>query len=88
MILSLFSSGVDERQFVNVDEHVYATTYRISGQNVASTFQFWATDSVSNFLRGSLYIDCVPNNDSLAPVLEYLQQDVVHLIETLKWRKR
>ncbi len=83
-----FASGVDERQFVNEDEHVYATTYRISGQNVASTFQFWATDSVSNFLRGSLYIDCVPNNDSLAPVLEYLQQDVVHLIETLKWKKK
>ena len=81
-----FSSGVDERQFVNEKEHVYATTYRVSGQNVASTFQFWATDSVSRFLRGSLYIDCVPNNDSLAPVLEYLQQDLVHLVETLKWR--
>lgn len=81
-----FSSGVDERQFVNEKEHVYATTYRVSGQNVASTFQFWATDSVSRFLRGSLYIDCVPNNDSLAPVLEYMQQDLVHLVETLKWR--
>ena len=81
-----FSSGVDERQFVNEDDHVYATTYRLSGQNVASTFQFWATDSVRHFLRGSLYIDCVPNNDSLAPVLEYLQQDLIHLVETLKWR--
>ncbi len=83
-----FASGVDERQFVNEDEHVFATTYRLQGQNVASTFQFWATDSVSHFLRGSLYIDCVPNNDSLAPVLKYLQQDVEHLIETLKWRKK
>lgn len=82
-----FSSGVDERQYVNNTDHVYATTYRLQGQNVASTFQFWATDSVSRFLRGSLYIDCVPNNDSLAPVLEYLQEDMVHLVETLKWRK-
>lgn len=81
-----FASGVDERQFVNEDQRVYATTYRLQGQNVASTFQFWATDSVSHFLRGSLYIDCVPNNDSLAPVLEYLQHDLVHLIESLKWR--
>ncbi|MBQ6956469.1 MAG: hypothetical protein IJP80_07640 [Bacteroidales bacterium] len=81
-----FSSGVDERQFVNEDAHVYATTYRLQGQNVASTYQFWATDSVRHFLRGSLYIDCVPNNDSLAPVLEYLQADMEHLIETLEWK--
>ena len=81
-----FSSGVDERQFVDVDNRVYATTYRLQGQNVASTYQFWATDSATHFLRGSLYIDCVPNNDSLAPVLEYLQQDLDHLLETLRWR--
>lgn len=81
-----FSSGVDERAFVNPEHRVYATTYKLQGQNVASTYQFWATDSVSHFLRGSLYIDCVPNNDSLAPVLEYLQQDLDHLIETLTWK--
>ena len=83
-----FSSGVDERQFVDERNKVYATTYRLQGQNVASTYQFWATDSTSHFLRGSLYIDCVPNNDSLAPVLEYLQQDLDHLLETLKWRTK
>ncbi len=81
-----FSSGVDERVFVNPESKVYATTYRLQGQNVASTYQFWATDSVRHFLRGSLYIDCVPNNDSLAPVLEYLQADIDHLLETLRWR--
>ncbi len=81
-----FSSGVDERLFVNEPAHVYATTYQLQGQNVASTYQFWATDSVHHFLRGSLYIDCVPNNDSLAPVLKYLQADIDHLLETLEWR--
>ena len=81
-----FSSGVDEKQYVDIDNHVYATTYQLHGQNVASTFQFWATDSVRHFLRGSLYIDCVPNNDSLAPVLEYIQTDIRHLLETLKWK--
>lgn len=82
-----FSSGVDERTFVNETGHVYASTFRLQGQNVASTYQFWATDSVRHFLRGSLYIDCVPNNDSLAPVLEYLQADIDHLLETLQWKQ-
>lgn len=81
-----YASGVDERQFVDVENHVYATTYRLQGRNVASTYQFWATDSVKNFLRGSIYIDCVPNNDSLAPVVEYLQKDIDRLIESLKWQ--
>lgn len=82
-----YATGQKEFQFVNLDEKVYATVYQIEGRNVASTYQFWATDSLHHFLRGSLYIDCVPNNDSLAPILEYLQADIDHIIETLRWRE-
>ncbi|MCQ2295714.1 MAG: hypothetical protein MJZ67_08705 [Bacteroidales bacterium] len=81
-----FSSGVDENRFMNPERKVYGMTYHLKGQNVASTYQFWVTDSVSHFLRGALYIDCTPNNDSLAPVLEYIQADVDHLIESIQWR--
>lgn len=83
-----FSSGVDEEQFYNPSRHVFATTYQLKGGDVASTYQFWATDSTRHFLRGSLYLDCTPNNDSLAPIIDYLQQDIVHLLETLQWRDR
>lgn len=81
-----YSSGVEESHYANAATHVYSTTYRLKGSNVASTYQFWATDSLHHFLRGSLYLDQTPNNDSLAPVLEYLQQDLDRLIETLVWR--
>lgn len=81
-----YSSGVDEEKFVDPAHHIYATTYQLKGTNVASSYQFWATDSNSHFLRGSLYLDCTPNNDSLAPVLDYLQKDLNHLLETLRWR--
>lgn len=81
-----FSSGITEFLYDNKEAHVYATTYKLRGKNVASTYQFWATDSVQHFLRGSLYIDCVPNNDSLAPVLKYLHIDIDHILETLEWK--
>lgn len=81
-----YSSGVDEKQYTDTDKHIYATTYRIDGHNVACTYQFWATDSSRHFLRGALYLDCSPNNDSLAPILQYLQNDLSHLIETIEWR--
>lgn len=81
-----YSSGLDEQQFFNEPDHVYGSTYLIKGQNVASTYQFWLTDSTRHFLHGALFIDCTPNNDSLAPILEYLQSDIQHLIETVKWK--
>lgn len=81
-----FSSGVDENRFMDQKHHLYGTTYHLKGQNVASTYQFWITDSNHHFLRGALYIDVTPNNDSLAPVLEYLQADMNHLMESVRWR--
>lgn len=81
-----YSSGIDENKFMDKAHRLYGTTYHLKGQNVASTYQFWLTDSVSHFLRGALYIDCTPNNDSLAPVLEFIQADMDHLIETVRWR--
>lgn len=81
-----YSSGVDEQNYVDLDNHIYATTYHLKGQNVASTYQFWATDSVHHFLRGALYLNTTPNNDSLAPILDYLQEDIDSLIVSLRWR--
>ena len=81
-----YSSGVDENRFIDPPHRLYGTTYLLKGQNVASTYQFWLTDSVSHFLRGALYIDCTPNNDSLAPVLNYIQADIDHLIESVRWK--
>ena len=81
-----FSSGIDENKFVDREHRLSGTTYHLKGQNVASTYQFWVSDSNRHFIRGALYIDCTPNNDSLAPVLDYLQEDINHLIESIRWR--
>ena len=81
-----FASGIDEQVFESDDHTVHAVTWNIKGPKVASTYQFYATDSVHHFLRGALYLNRAPNNDSLAPVLEYMQADIDHLIETLRWR--
>ena len=76
----------DER--INVKEHnVYGVVYNIEGEGTASTYQFFISDSTSNFIRGALYFDMKPNNDSLAPVIEFVKQDIQHLIKTFKWKK-
>lgn len=54
--------------------------------NAATANQFFATDSARHFLRGSLYFNVPPNEDSLRPVNDFLRQDMQHLINTLRWK--
>ena len=56
------------------------------GGNTATAKQFFITDSTRHFLRGALYFDATPNEDSLMIVNRFLQEDMKHLINTLRWR--
>ncbi len=55
---------------------------------VPSQFQFTMTDSTHNFLRGALYFNTQVANDSLAPAIEYMKKDIMHIINTLEWRNK
>lgn len=59
--------------------------YSLDG-NTATANQFYLTDSVKHFLRGALYFDAAPNADSLGIVNDFLKKDLLHLINTLKWK--
>jgi gliding motility-associated lipoprotein GldD len=56
------------------------------GGNAATAKQFFVTDSVKHFLRGALYFDAAPNEDSLSIVNDFLQADMKHLINSLRWK--
>jgi gliding motility-associated lipoprotein GldD len=82
---SVKANAIEERIFVNPEDNVFGTVYRIEG-NAASPIQFFLTDSTRHFLRGALYIRATPDIDSLKPVIEFLERDVVQIIETTKWK--
>ncbi|MER3497993.1 MAG: hypothetical protein C4308_04850 [Chitinophagaceae bacterium] len=54
--------------------------------NTATANQFFLTDSTKHFLRGALYFAATPNQDSISIVNDFLKQDLLHLINTLKWK--
>jgi gliding motility-associated lipoprotein GldD len=56
------------------------------GGDAATAKQFFVSDSTKHFLRGALYFDTTPNADSLGIVNAFLQVDMFHLINTLKWK--
>jgi gliding motility-associated lipoprotein GldD len=57
--------------------------FRVGG-NAATAKQFFVTDSVKHFIRGALYFDASPNSDSLGVVNDFLEEDMKHLINTLR----
>ena len=84
--LSVTSSDrIQEKAYAHPEVSVYGSLFLLEG-NVASPIQFLLTDSVSHYLRGALYFDCRPNADSLAPVIDYVRQDVIELMQTFRWR--
>ncbi len=79
------ASYISPREFVFDDKKVYGTLFELGGDS-AINLQFHATDSIQNLLTGSVYFSTPPKYDSLQPAINYLKQDVIHLIETLEWK--
>ncbi len=58
------------------------------GGNAATQRQFFMTDTTKNFIRGALYFYATPNADSVRPVIDFLQVDIDHIINTFKWKSQ
>lgn len=68
------------------EKNIFGAVYQIQGKGVASPIQFYITDSSKNFVRAALYFNIRPNNDSIAPVIQFVKADLLHFIETLEWK--
>jgi gliding motility-associated lipoprotein GldD len=78
------STGIEDSMMKtsNGAEGIY---FSLKG-NTATANQFFLTDSTRHFLRGALYFDATPNEDSLSIVNDFLKKDLQHLINTLRWK--
>jgi gliding motility-associated lipoprotein GldD len=80
------ASGIDEI-ITKTAKGETAVIAELEGE-VPSQFQFTITDSTQNFLRGALYFNTQIQNDSLAPAIEYMKKDIMHMINTFEWTNR
>jgi gliding motility-associated lipoprotein GldD len=74
-----------EESIIQTPSGIVASVAELQG-DVPSQFQFYTTDSTKHFLRGALYFRTATENDSLAPVIEYVKMDILHAINTLEWK--
>jgi len=80
------ASGIHDSLILDRERKLYGLVYQIDGMGAASPCQFFITDSTTHFVRGALYFDVVPNNDSLAPVINFLKKDIEHLLASFHWK--
>ncbi|MEO8765065.1 MAG: hypothetical protein ABI416_12290 [Ginsengibacter sp.] len=74
-----------EDSVMHTPHNITGIFFRLSG-NVATAKQFFLSDTLHHFIRGALYFDATPNEDSLRPVNDFLQEDMKHIINTLQWK--
>jgi gliding motility-associated lipoprotein GldD len=93
MIADAFKlTNKNEEKATRKSDSTFTTSTNISGMlfklygKVATYRQFFMTDTSKNFIRGALYFYASPNADSLQPVVNFLQKDIDHMINTFKWK--
>jgi gliding motility-associated lipoprotein GldD len=79
------ADDIIEQPYLNPNKKVYGMFYQVDG-NAATNSQFYATDSVKNFVQGAVYFYAKPNFDSIMPAASYIKNDMQRLLETLKWK--
>lgn len=79
------ATAIPEQEYVDTINHVYGMYYELEG-NTATPIQFYLMDSTKHFFRAAVYINTIPNQDSLAPVIDFLKVDARHLVESFRWR--
>lgn len=83
---SVKADGIGEKVYDHKENNVHGILYDLRG-NTASNVQFVLTDSTKHFFRGALYFNNIPNKDSIAPMSDYIREDIEHLMESFEWKK-
>ena len=81
------ADAISDSLIIDRNRKLFGLAYTLEGSGAASPYQFFLTDSSSNFVRGALYFNVVPNNDSLEPVIQFIKKDIVHLFATFSWKE-
>jgi len=79
------ADGISSAPYINEQKNVYGSIFEVTG-NAASPIQFHVTDSSNHFITGAVYFNVQPNYDSIKPAINYLQQDIIRMIESLEWK--
>lgn len=79
------ASGIEVNEVSAPERNVFGVSYKLMGE-VAVNHVFYVTDSNNHYFAGKLYFEAIPNYDSLQPCIDYIAEDIEHLMNTLQWK--
>ena len=79
------ASAIETKSFSYPEKRVFGNFYELKGQS-ASNIQIFLTDSTRHFVTANLYFKSRPRPDSLQPAIDYIKEDLMHMIETFNWK--
>ncbi|NND77396.1 MAG: gliding motility lipoprotein GldD [Flavobacteriales bacterium] len=79
------ASNIETERTSSAEKDVYGVSYFLEG-DVASNTQFFLTDSTRHFVRGALYFRSKANPDSLAPYIDFVNEDIRKMVESFEWK--
>ena len=79
------ATSIDTKSFSYPERKVFGNFYELKGPS-ASNLQFFVTDSTRHYVTANLYFNTRPKPDSLAPAVDYIKKDMLHLIDTFQWK--
>lgn len=74
-----------EESLIGMRNGQVASVAELTGE-VPTQFQFYTSDTTHHFFRGALYFETALKNDSLAPVIEFIKKDIIHMLNTFEWK--
>ncbi|OEK07272.1 gliding motility lipoprotein GldD [Roseivirga misakiensis] len=76
--------GIDE-SLIKIPNNQVASVTKLEGE-VPTQLQFFTSDSTRHFFRGALYFNTATKNDSLQPIIDFITEDVLYMLNSFEWR--
>jgi len=76
-----------DRRLIETKNGYPVVIFEIKGE-VPSPYQFFMHNKdTTQYFRGAVYFPTSTKNDSLAPVIDYVVEDMNHLLESFQWKE-
>lgn len=74
-----------EREVSDSSKGIYGMIYDLEGKT-ATPFNFYLTDRNNNFFRGSFYFNEKTERDSVLPIYQFLNEDIIRTIQSFRFK--
>ena len=76
-----------EREINDPVKNLTGMIYDLEGKT-ATPLNFFISDGKSHFLRGSFYFNAKTNRDSILPIYNFINKDIMRTIESIQFKNR